>query len=91
MNCLQSLTCAQDHFVTLNRTDHIDESKVLMRIQYHHPLYGPDAPAAQARVGELNGRRRTHLCGAWCFNGFHEDGVNSALRVCEHFGMGLDD
>jgi len=30
--------------------------------------------------------RRTWFCGAWWANGFHEDGVASALRVAEALG-----
>ena len=28
----------------------------------------------------------THFCGAYWFNGFHEDGVRSGLRVCQALG-----
>ena len=37
----------------------------------------------------IDGARRTHYCGAWWGWGFHEDGVRSALAVCEKFGLGL--
>ena len=40
---------------------------------------------ASAALGLLaaNGDNRTWFCGAWCRNGFHEDGVVSALDVVE--------
>jgi predicted NAD/FAD-binding protein len=44
--------------------------------------------AAQARVAEVSGRRRVWFAGAWCGFGFHEDGVQSALRVAADFGIG---
>jgi predicted NAD/FAD-binding protein len=44
---------------------------------------------AQKRHGELIGHRATSYCGAYWRNGFHEDGVVSALRVCERFGEAL--
>ncbi|MGK0157117.1 MAG: putative NAD/FAD-binding protein, partial [Neolewinella sp.] len=31
---------------------------------------------------------RIWFCGAWCGFGFHEDGVQSALRVAADFGVG---
>ena len=34
-----------------------------------------------ARWGEINGVADTWFCGAYWHNGFHEDGVVSALRV----------
>jgi len=44
---------------------------------------------AQGRHHEISNHNRTHYCGAYWLNGFHEDGVNSALRVCADFGMEL--
>jgi predicted NAD/FAD-binding protein len=81
MNRLQSLQAPQDYCVTLNGEDAVDPSKVLRRIVYHHPLYTPEAVRAQGRWNEISGRNRTHFCGAYWFYGFHEDGLNSALRV----------
>ncbi len=84
MNILQGLDAPEPFLVTLNRGDAIDPAKVIRRITYHHPLYTPAGVAAQARIGELNGARHTYYCGAWCRNGFHEDGVASALEAVKH-------
>jgi predicted NAD/FAD-binding protein len=81
MNRLQSLNAAEDYCVTLNGEDAIDGARVLQNIVYHHPLYTHEAIRAQARWSEISGRNRTHYCGAYWFYGFHEDGLNSALRV----------
>ena len=81
MNRLQSLHASEEYCVTLNGEDVIDSSRVLRKIVYHHALYTPDAVRAQARWNEISGRNRTHFCGAYWFYGFHEDGLNSALRV----------
>ena len=81
MNRLQSLKAADDYCVTLNGEDAIDGAKVLRKIVYHHPLYTQEAVHAQNRWSEISGRNRTHYCGAYWFYGFHEDGLNSALRV----------
>jgi predicted NAD/FAD-binding protein len=43
--------------------------------------------AAQARQRELNGWHGTYFCGAWWRNGFHEDGVVSAIEALTHFGQ----
>ena len=45
--------------------------------------------AAQARWEELLGAQHTYYCGAYWANGFHEDGVVSALRVARAFGETL--
>jgi predicted NAD/FAD-binding protein len=60
---------------------------VLRRFVYHHPLYTLDALRAQQQWSEISGVNRTHFCGAYWFYGFHEDGVNSALRVANALGV----
>jgi predicted NAD/FAD-binding protein len=71
--------------VTLNRTEAIDPDRIIKRISYHHPLYTPASVAAQARHREIDGAHATYYCGAWLRNGFHEDGVASALAAIAHF------
>ena len=56
---------------------------------YHHPVYTPASVRAQRRHGEIDGVGGTHFCGAYWAYGFHEDGVQSALRVCRKFGQDL--
>ena len=85
MNLLQGLDAPETFCVTLNRAQAVDPAKVLKRLVYHHPLYTPEAVAAQARQAELNAGRRTYYCGAYWGFGFHEDGVASALRAISHF------
>ena len=44
---------------------------------------------AQKRKDEICGVNNTYFCGAYWRNGFHEDGVVSALDVCKKFGQSL--
>jgi predicted NAD/FAD-binding protein len=82
MNILQNFDDAPITFcVTLNRSDKIDPSKVIARYHYAHPVFNSAAIVAQSRFHELVGANRSHYCGAYWFNGFHEDGVRSGLRV----------
>ncbi len=83
MTMLQSLGTREPVCVTLNDATSIHPAKVLGRFQYHHPVYTVAGIAARARWGEISGTRGIHYCGAYWFNGFHEDGVRSAVRVCE--------
>lgn len=90
MNRLQNFTQAADDFmVTLNRTHEIAPGKIIEKYDYAHPVFTMDGIAAQKRHSEINNKNCTHYCGAYWFNGFHEDGVNSALRVAESFGIEL--
>jgi len=89
MNLLQSLHSARETYcVSLNETG-IDPARIIRRMTYHHPVYRPGRKAMQARHGELIGVYRTSYCGAYWGFGFHEDGVRSALAVCQHFGAEL--
>jgi predicted NAD/FAD-binding protein len=89
MNILQGLDAPVEFCVTLNHPTDIDPARVLRRLLYAHPVYTPGGVVAQGRREEINGVRRTYYCGAYWSYGFHEDGVKSALAVCEHFGKGL--
>ena len=90
MNHLQRLAAEEDFCVTLNRTEAIDPAKIIRTIPYAHPMYTPSGVAAQSQHSTISGLSgRTHYCGAYWGWGFHEDGVVSALRVCEPFGVTL--
>ena len=84
MNMLQGLDAKRQYCVTLNNDRKIDPAKIIRRIQYQHPVYSREAVAAQARQVQIN-TDRTFFCGAYWRNGFHEDGVVSALNAIRHF------
>lgn len=85
MNLLQGLTVNEQINVTLNYSDAIDQAKIIKRLNYHHPIFTPDSIAAQSRQAEINGELNCYYCGAYWGNGFHEDGVLSALNAVSHF------
>jgi predicted NAD/FAD-binding protein len=85
MNMLQNLDAPEQLLVTLNRSDAVDPSRVILRAAYDHPVFTPESVAAQARHREVNGHHGTYYCGAWWRNGFHEDGVVSAEAALAHF------
>jgi predicted NAD/FAD-binding protein len=81
MNMLQSINAPETFCVTLNAGDAIDPARVIGRVTYHHPVVTRAGVAARARRREVSGPNRTHYCGAYWGNGFHEDGVVSGLAV----------
>lgn len=89
MNILQGIDSPTTFCVSLNQTAIINPLKILARYTYAHPQYSLAAVAAQARWEELHGAQHTYYCGAYWANGFHEDGVVSALRVAQAFGENL--
>ncbi|WP_292286296.1 NAD(P)/FAD-dependent oxidoreductase [Marivita sp.] len=83
MNSLQPIPEADPHFVTLNSTRPIRDELIYDECTLRHPVYDLDALAAQEIVRDMNGTHRTWFCGAWMKNGFHEDGLGSAVDVVE--------
>lgn len=81
MEILQRLGARRHLCVTLNDTSSIDPEMVLDRHAFEHPAFDVDSIMAQRRHSEISGVNRTHYCGAYWFNGFHEDGVRSGERV----------
>ena len=86
MNILQGIEAPETFCVTLNDTKSVSPHKILGRFTYEHPVFSLDGLAAQQRWEEINGVQNTWYCGAYWGNGFHEDGVVSALRVAEALG-----
>ena len=89
MNILQTLDSEDTYCVTLNNNDLVDDEKVVKTMFYDHPQFTPEGIKAQKRKHEISGIKNTYYCGAYWRNGFHEDGVVSALEVCSHFGVNL--
>ena len=89
MNILQGLQSETTFCVSLNQTEDIAPDKILKRFRYAHPQYSQAGLLAQARWQELQGAQNSYYCGAYWANGFHEDGVVSALRVAAAFGEHL--
>jgi len=86
MNRLQGVSKRNSYFVSLNSQDRIRASEVVRQLDYEHPLFDLDAIAAQKRIPGLNRagtNTRTYFAGAWTRYGFHEDGLLSAVNVCE--------
>lgn len=85
INRLQSLSTDKNYFVTLNNKDSLQS--VIKEIEYHHPVFDHKAIRAQKMIPHLQGQGGVYFAGAWTRYGFHEDGLLSAVKVAEHFGI----
>ena len=83
MNSLQPIPESDPHFVTLNTTRPIKEELIYDECTLRHPVYDIEALEAQQTMRDMNGTHRTWFCGAWMKNGFHEDGLSSAVDVVD--------
>jgi predicted NAD/FAD-binding protein len=87
MNILQGIQSRHTYCVTLNADDKIDPDKILATYHFDHPIFTLARQQAQSRHAEMIARNGISYCGAYWRNGFHEDGVVSALRVCQKLGV----
>jgi predicted NAD/FAD-binding protein len=91
LNRLQRLGLKRPLLLTLGGSQRIDPHSVLTSMIYRHPAYTQDSIVAQGQHSRISSlHTRTHYCGAYWGYGFHEDGVNSALKVAKHFDLGLE-
>lgn len=86
MNILQNLKTQEVVNVTLNNRDDVDPEMIHAECTYHHPLFTREGLKAQQEKHLISGKNNTWYCGAYWHNGFHEDGVVSALDVVEQLG-----
>lgn len=92
MNELQGVSEHEQYFVSINPSSQPAGGFIKRRLVYEHPLFDLEAVAAQDRLpalhaaGDETGR---YFCGAWQRYGFHEDGLWSAVNVCEQI-LGRD-
>ena len=86
MNRLQGHVGDGDYIVTLNEGGRVDPSLVLAEMRYDHPLYTPEAVAAQRRLPALN-TNVTAFAGAYHGWGFHEDGCRSGVEAARSLGV----
>lgn len=89
MNILQTIKSPETFLVSLNMEDFIDPKKIIKKIPYSHPVYNAAAVKAHGQWDQVSGVNNTHFCGAYWGNGFHEDGVKTALKVVSTFGISL--
>jgi len=75
--------------VTLNDDARIDPRQIIEQIPYAHPVFSLRRLAAQANHDKLIDADGLSFCGAYWGNGFHEDGLNSALAVSRKL-LGMD-
>ena len=87
MNILQNLKTQVPILVTLNPQQSINKKKIIKSLSYAHPQYSLRSIEAQSNYHLISGVNRTSFAGAYWGNGFHEDGVKSALNAIQQFNL----
>jgi len=84
LNKLQNLKTNNNYFLTLNPIFEVDNKKIIKKVEFSHPFYDLKSFQAQKSLKELQGINNSWFCGSYFGNGFHEDGLKSALNIVNH-------
>lgn len=83
LSILQKLDTPEPIILTLNRSNEIDQSKIIASMQLQHPVFNRASIDAQNQRVKINGQRRTWFSGAYWRYGSHEDGLRTAVSVAK--------
>lgn len=86
MNRLQNIDHSKPLFVSLNPKTAPNPELTFQEFTYDHPQFGVNTRNAHKILGEIQGQNNTWFAGAWTGNGFHEDGLRSAVNVANLLG-----
>ena len=85
MNLLQPLDTQDEFFVSLNQ----NQTSNLYQTVYEHPIFSLNTLNSQKEIGKIQGMNDTFYVGSYLGYGFHEDGIQSALKVCKKLNINL--
>jgi predicted NAD/FAD-binding protein len=83
MNKLQPLDTSNQFFVSLNQNQNTN----LYQTVYEHPIFSLNTLQSQKNIGQIQGAQNTYYVGSYLGYGFHEDGIQSSLKVCEKLNV----
>jgi len=86
MNILQSISPKNDLLVSLNSDHDINPKAILKSMDYTHPIFNLNTYLNQKKQ-HLVCKNGFAFSGAYWGNGFHEDGVVSALNAIKYSGI----
>ena len=81
MNNLQNLDPDHPILITLNPAREPQSHLIHDEHNFYHPVFDQPAIEAQEKIKTLQGENNLWFTGAWLANGFHEDGIKSAVEV----------
>ncbi len=85
MNKLQPLNTGDNFFVSLNQEQKDNHYQTL----YEHPIFSQKTLNAQKNISHIQGHDKSYYVGSYLGYGFHEDGIQSAIKVCNKLGIDL--
>jgi len=89
LNRLQAIDSPTQYQLSLNSNGHVRPDTIIAEMTYEHPRYSFAALEGQQALLRMSGERHTFFAGAHLGYGFHEDGLQSGVRVAGAFGIAL--
>jgi predicted NAD/FAD-binding protein len=83
MNKLQPLNTKDQFFVSLNQ----NQDSNLYQTVYEHPIFSQKTLQSQKAIGQIQGFQNTFYVGSYLGYGFHEDGIQSSLKICKKLNI----
>ncbi|WP_018138376.1 MULTISPECIES: NAD(P)/FAD-dependent oxidoreductase [unclassified Thioalkalivibrio] len=87
MNRLHNLERRRDYVISLNPWREPHPTAVLGEHLWEHPVMDAPAETARQRLMDCQGQDGLYFAGAWMGDGFHEDGLRSAVVIGEAMGI----
>lgn len=87
MNALQNLQTDQPLIVTLNPGREPNQKLIYDDYTFEHPVFNALAIRHQSQIDSLQGQNHLWFCGAYQRYGFHEDGLESAVKIVRSMGV----
>tara|TARA_S200000501_G_C20811672_1_gene738659 strand:+ start:1 stop:876 length:876 start_codon:yes stop_codon:yes gene_type:complete len=85
LNKLQNLQTDKNYFLTLNPIYKISDESIIKKVNFTHPYLNTENTKLQKDLNLIQGKKRTWFCGSYFGNGFHEDGLKSAIDMTQNF------
>jgi predicted NAD/FAD-binding protein len=82
MNNLQNIDKSFPLFVTLNPSREIETKDTFFKTIYYHPIFDFKSKIAIEEAKKIQGKDGIYYIGSYFGYGFHEDGIESAYKVC---------
>ena len=87
MKKLQNIKNSKPLFLSLNPVKIPKETAIFKVIEYEHPIFDLKSINSKKLLENIQGYKNTWYCGAWQGNGFHEDGIESSVKLAKEFGI----
>ena len=85
LNRLMRLDEQTNYVVTLNGSGRLNDSRVIAKMSYEHPVFTPESVAARGRLPGISDETLA-FAGAYHGWGFHEDGCAAGVRAAASLG-----